>query len=115
MGIKTSEEYLESLKKLKPEVYIGGEKIDNVVNSKYFKIPLEEMCKFYDWASDPEKEKDFSFWSSVINEKVSFWTHMRETPDDVRKLIETLKTNNARHFCSMCIDYGAKCFMGCHI
>lgn len=106
MGIKTSKEYLESLKKLKPEVYIGGEKIDNVVNNKYFKTPLEEMCKFYDWASDPEKEKDFSFWSSVINEKVSFWTHMRETPDDVRKLIETLKTNNARHFCSMCMITG---------
>jgi aromatic ring hydroxylase len=64
------------------------------------------MCKFYDWASDPEKEKDFSFWSSVVNEKVSFWTHMRETPDDVRKLIETLKTNNARHFCSMCMITG---------
>jgi len=106
MGIKTSKEYLESLKKLKPEVYIGGEKIDDVVNSRYFRTPLEEMCKFYDWASDPEKEKDFSFWSSVVNEKVSFWTHMRETPDDVRKLIETLKTNNARHFCSMCMITG---------
>jgi len=106
MGIKTSKEYLESLKKLKPEVYIGGEKIDDVVNSRYFRTPLEEMCKFYDWASDPEKEKDFSFWSSVVNEKVSFWTHMRETPDDIRKLIETLKTNNARHFCSMCMITG---------
>jgi anthranilate 3-monooxygenase (FAD)/4-hydroxyphenylacetate 3-monooxygenase len=59
MGIKTSKEYLESLKKLKPDVYIGGERIDDVVNSNYFKISLEEICKFYDWANDPEKEKDF--------------------------------------------------------
>ena len=106
MGIKTSREYLESLKQLKPEVYVGGEKIDDVLESKYFRISLEEMCKFYDWASDPQKEKDFAFWSPAINEKVSFWTHLRETPDDVRKLIETLKTNNARHFCSMCMITG---------
>ncbi len=106
MGIKTSREYLESLKQLKPEVYVGGEKIDSVLESKYFRISLEEMCKFYDWASDPQRERDFSFWSPVINEKVSFWTHLRETPDDVRKLIETLKTNNARHFCSMCMITG---------
>ena len=106
MGIKTSKAYLESLKKLKPEVYIGGERIDDVVSSKYFKISLEEMCKFYDWANDPEKEKDFVFWSPVIDEKVSFWTHLRRTPEEVRKIIETLKKNNARHFCSMCMITG---------
>ncbi len=106
MGIKTGKEYLESLKRQKPEVYIGGEKIHDVVNSKYFRISLEEMCKFHDWASDPDKEKDFACWSPVINDKVSFWTHLRETPDDVRKLIEVMKTNNARHFCSMCMITG---------
>jgi len=106
MGIKTSKEYLESLEKQKPEVYIGGEKIQNVVNSKYFRISIEEMCKFYSWTSDPEKEKDFVYWSTIIDDKVSFWTHLRETPDDVRKLIEVMKTNNARHFCSMCMITG---------
>ena len=106
MGIKTSKEYLASLEMQKPEVFIGGEKVQNVVTSKYFKTPLEEMCKFYDWASDPEKEKDFVFWSPEIDEKVSFWTHLRRTPEDVRKLITTIKTNNARHFCSMCMITG---------
>ncbi|MGZ3580069.1 MAG: 4-hydroxyphenylacetate 3-hydroxylase N-terminal domain-containing protein [Syntrophales bacterium] len=106
MGTKTSKAYLESLKKQKPEVYIGGKRIDDVVSSKYFRISLEEMCKFYDWANDPEKEKDFVFWSPVIDEKVSFWTHLRRTPEEVRKIIETLKKNNARHFCSMCMITG---------
>ena len=106
MGIKTSKEYLASLEIQKPEVFIGGEKIHDVVKNKYFKISIEEMCKFYDWASDPEKEKDFTFWSPVINEKVSFWTHLRKTPDEVRNLIEVMKKNNARHFCSMCMITG---------
>jgi len=91
---------------MSPEVYIGGEKINNVVENKYFQISLREMAKFYDWAHDPEKEKDFVFWSPLVEERVSFWTHLRRTPEEVRKLIETLKKNNARHFCSMCMITG---------
>jgi 4-hydroxybutyryl-CoA dehydratase/vinylacetyl-CoA-Delta-isomerase len=106
MGIKTSVEYIESLKKMNPEVYVGGARIDHVVGNKYFRISLEEMCKFYDWANDPEKEEDFVFWSSLVNEKVSFWTHLRQSPEEVQKIIETLKKNNARHFCSMCMITG---------
>jgi 4-hydroxybutyryl-CoA dehydratase / vinylacetyl-CoA-Delta-isomerase len=106
MGIKTSAEYRASLEKQKPEVFIGGEKIRDVVNNKYFRVSIEEMCKFYDWANDPEKEKDFTFHSPVVNDRVSFWTHLRTTPDEVRKLIEVMKRNNARHFCSMCMITG---------
>ncbi|MCX7817512.1 MAG: hypothetical protein N2317_08425 [Syntrophales bacterium] len=106
MGIKTKEAYFDSLKEMSPEVYIGGEKVTNVVGNRYFKISLEEMGKFYDWANDPEKERDFVFWSPLIEEKVSFWTHLRRTPEEVKKLIETLKKNNARHFCSMCMITG---------
>ncbi|HUH66634.1 MAG TPA: 4-hydroxyphenylacetate 3-hydroxylase N-terminal domain-containing protein [Syntrophales bacterium] len=106
MGIKTSEEYLASLKKQTPEVYIGGEKIHDVVNNKYFRISLEEMCKFHDWANDPEKEKDFVFWSPLVEDKVTFWTHLRQTTDEVQRLLEVMKKNNARNFCSMCMITG---------
>lgn len=102
-SIKTGKQYLDSLKELKPEVYIGGKKIDNIIDSSYFKISLEEMCKFYDWESDPQKEKDFTFCSPLIKDKVSFWTYLPNSPEDLKKMIETLKTNNARHFCSMCM------------
>lgn len=106
MGIKASAEYLNSLRCMSPEVYVGGEKIDNVVGNRYFKISIEEMCKFYDWANDPERQGDFVFWSPLINEKVSFWTHLRQTPEEVKKLIWTIKKNNARHLCSMCMITG---------
>lgn len=106
MGLKTSQEYLESLKGMRPTVYIGGEKIDQVVGNRYFRASLTEMGNFYNWAHDPEKEKDFVFWSHLIEEKVSFWTHLRRTPEEVRQLIATLKKNNARHFCSMCMITG---------
>ena len=48
MGIKTSAEYLESLKKLKPTVYIAGEKVEDVSTNKFFQPSIKEVCKFYD-------------------------------------------------------------------
>lgn len=106
MSIKTSQQYLDSLKKLRPTVYIMGEKVDNVVESKYFHIPLKEMCKWYDWPRDPKKKDDFAYWSPLVNEEVSFWTHLRQNKDELRKLIDIMKKNNARHFCSMCMIIG---------
>lgn len=106
MGIKSSQQYLESLKNQKPNVYIMGEKVDDVVKSKYFDITLKEMCKWYDWASDPDKKEAFAYWSPLINEEVSFWTHLRQDTDELRKMIEVMKKYNARHFCSMCMVIG---------
>jgi len=106
MGIKTGEQYRESLKNLKPNVFIMGEKVDNVVDSPYFDITLREMSKFYDWASDPATKQDFAYWSPLIQEEVSFWTHLRQDQDELRKMIEVMKRNNARHFCSMCMVIG---------
>lgn len=106
MGIKTSEQYLESLRKLKPCVYIMGAKVEDVVGSPYFEIPLKEMCKWYDWASDPVKKEDYACWSPLINADVSFWTHLRRDRDELRRMITVMKRNNARHFCSMCMVVG---------
>lgn len=106
MGIKTSEQYLESLAELKPNVYIMGEKISDIVHSEYFQITLKEMCKWYDWANEPGKKEDFVYWSPLTNEYVSFWTHLRQDKEELRKLIGVMKKHNARHFCSMCMVIG---------
>jgi 4-hydroxybutyryl-CoA dehydratase/vinylacetyl-CoA-Delta-isomerase len=106
MGIKTSEQYLESLRALKPCVYIMGEKVEDVVGSPYFDITLKEMCKWYDWASDPTRKDEYACWSPLINADVSFWTHLRQDKDELLKMITVMKKNNARHFCSMCMVIG---------
>ncbi|MBN2283982.1 MAG: hypothetical protein JXO48_08845 [Deltaproteobacteria bacterium] len=106
MGIKTSAEYLESLKKLKPNVYIAGEKVEDVSANKFFQPSIQEICKFYDWTNDPEMRDDFVYWSSLVNEEVSFWTHIRETKEAFVKLLEIMKKNNARNFCSFCMGIG---------
>ncbi len=106
MAIRTKEQYLDSLRKQNPRVFIAGEQVTDVVNSSYFKSSLEENCKFYDWMHDPEKRDDFVCWSPLINEEVSFWTHIRQGKDEWRKMVEVMKKNNARNFCSFCMGVG---------
>lgn len=106
MGIKTSAEYLESIRKLKPTVYIAGERVKDVTTNPYFQSSLQEICKFYDWTNDPEKRDDFVCWSPLVNEEVSFWTHIRQDREELVKLLEVMKRNNARNFCSFCMGIG---------
>ena len=106
MGIKTSQEYLGSLRELKPCVYIAGEKIDNVVDHPLFQTSLKEMSKFYGWQTDPEKREDFTYFSPLIKETVGFWNHLRQSPEELVKLVEVIKKHNARHFCTMCMGIG---------
>ena len=106
MGIKTGAEYLKSLRPLKPLVYIGGEKTTNVVDHPFFQTSLREMSKFYDWQTDPEKRDDFTCHSPLIDETVGFWNHLRQSPEELIKLVEVIKKHNARHFCTMCMGIG---------
>jgi 4-hydroxybutyryl-CoA dehydratase/vinylacetyl-CoA-Delta-isomerase len=40
MAIRTKEEYIESLRKQKPKVYMEGEEIKNIVNHPAFKVRI---------------------------------------------------------------------------
>lgn len=110
MGIMTSQQYIESLRKQKPDVRILGEKIEDVTTSKYFETSLQEVMQMCDWMHDPAYRDDFVFWSDLVNEEVSFWTHLRRTPAETSKMLCTMKKNNCRNFCSFCMGSGWNVF-----
>lgn len=110
MGIMTSKQYLDSIKKQKPDVRIMGERVTDVTSSKYFQTSLNEVTRFCDWSNDPAYRDDFVFKSEIIGEDVSFWTHMRTTSEDTTKMLRTMKKNNCRNFCSFCMGSGWNVF-----
>ncbi len=106
MGLMTGEQYLETIRRQKPEVWLLGKKIENVADSVYFEQSLKENMKFYDWTHEQEYRDDFVYWSDLIDEEVSFWTHLCRTPDEIKKMVSVMKKNNARNFCSFCMASG---------
>ncbi len=106
MGIMSGEQYHESLRNLAPVVYIGGGKIADVADDRFFAVSIGEMKKFYNWQIDPETRDDFVYHSPMIDEPVGFWTYLRQSHADLLRMVETMKRYNARHFCTMCMGIG---------
>ncbi len=106
MGVKTRVQYIESLKTAKPDVYIAGEYVQNVVNNPFFRTSINHLGMGYDWANMAENESELTFHSPLIEEKVSFWTHLRQSTAELKQMVETIKRFSAQHVCTMCMGIG---------
>ena len=54
MGLMTKEQYIESLRKLKPTAYMFGERVENVVDNPRLRAGIEATGATYEMAEDPE-------------------------------------------------------------
>lgn len=71
MGIRTGESYIEAIRKQKPNVYVNGEKIDNVVDHPYFKSQVLEIAKLYDIQHDPAYQDKITHVCEETGERVN--------------------------------------------
>lgn len=74
MGIMTKDEYIESIRKLKPTVFMFGEKITNVVDNPRLRAGIEATGATYELAEKEEYRDLFVTTSPLINEPVNRFT-----------------------------------------
>ena len=82
MAVRTGEEYIESLRKQKPKVYMEGERIENIVDHPAFRVGINSAAVTYDVANDPKYRDLARVKSPLINEEVSRWTHLMQDEQD---------------------------------
>ncbi|HOW55783.1 MAG TPA: 4-hydroxyphenylacetate 3-hydroxylase N-terminal domain-containing protein [Syntrophorhabdaceae bacterium] len=88
MGIKTKDEYIESLRSLKPVAYMFGERITDIVDNPRLRAGIEATGATYEMA---ELDPDLMITTSpLINEKVSRFTL---PPGNVEDLVARVKVN----------------------
>jgi len=88
MGIKTKDEYIESLRSLKPTAYMFGEKLTNIVDNPRLRAGIEATGATYEMAEiDPGL---MITTSPLINEPVSRFTL---PPSTVEDLVARVKVN----------------------
>ncbi len=78
MAIKTREQYLESLRALKPNIYKFGERIEDVTTHPATKRTVESHARCFDAAGDPELEKMYTTTSIFSGEKILRWNSMMQ-------------------------------------
>jgi 4-hydroxybutyryl-CoA dehydratase/vinylacetyl-CoA-Delta-isomerase len=91
MGLKTKEEYIESIRALKPTVYMFGEKLTtSVVDNPRLRAGIEATGATYEMAEMPENRDLFITTSPLINEPVNRFTL---PPASIPDLVARVKIN----------------------
>jgi len=81
MVVKTFEEYFNRLKKMKRNIYMGGEKVDRT--DERLAGQLRIIKETYDRANDPEWEGLSTAISHLTGERINRFTHIHQSIDDL--------------------------------
>jgi anthranilate 3-monooxygenase (FAD)/4-hydroxyphenylacetate 3-monooxygenase len=85
MGIRSGAQYIEGLKSRRPEIWLGGRKVTDVVNEEVFRQPIREIAKLYDMQHDPEYQDQITHICEETGERVSNAFLVPKTPEDLAK------------------------------
>ncbi len=83
MALKTREDYLKSLKAMRPNVYKFGEVIEDVTTSPLTCRTVESHARAFDASHDPKYAQDFIATSTFTGEKIHKWNSMMENLEDL--------------------------------
>jgi 4-hydroxybutyryl-CoA dehydratase/vinylacetyl-CoA-Delta-isomerase len=83
MAIKTRADYLASLKRLRPNVYKFGERIEDVTTHPATRRVVESHARAYDAATDPELAAVFTTTSALTGERVHRHNSLMQSAEEV--------------------------------
>jgi 4-hydroxybutyryl-CoA dehydratase/vinylacetyl-CoA-Delta-isomerase len=90
MGLKTKEEYIESLRRMKPTAYMFGERITNVLDNPRLRAGIEATAATYEIAQMDEFRDLAVTRSPLIDEEVNRFTL---PPSSIEDLVARVKLN----------------------
>lgn len=83
MALKTREDYLEALRKLRPNIYKFGELIEDVTTHPATKRTVESHALNFDASHDPDLADIYTTTSIFTNEKIHRWNSMMQSAEDL--------------------------------
>jgi 4-hydroxybutyryl-CoA dehydratase/vinylacetyl-CoA-Delta-isomerase len=85
MALMTPEQFEQSLKALKPRVFMNGKQVDNILENKNTRTVVEANKASYAWALDPQYKDIMSCYSPLIDDQVNRYTHISASTGDLVK------------------------------
>ncbi|MDO8673500.1 MAG: 4-hydroxyphenylacetate 3-hydroxylase family protein [Dehalococcoidia bacterium] len=92
--MRTSSDYLAKLKSMKPNVYLGGKKIEKIWEEPRIIPGINTISLTYDLANDPQYDGLTTATSHLTGEKINRFVHIHQSTDDLMK-----KVDMTRMFC----------------
>ena len=81
--LKTPEEYIKSLEKMRDNIYMGGELVKRT--DPRIMPGIRVISTTYELAQKPEYEELLTAKSHLTGEKVNRFTHVPQSPEDLIK------------------------------
>ncbi|WP_288894658.1 4-hydroxyphenylacetate 3-hydroxylase family protein [uncultured Megasphaera sp.] len=88
MALITGEQYVESMRKLKMQVYMFGKKIDNPVDDPILRPSLNSVKMTYDLAQLPEYQDLMTVVSPYTGQRVNRFTHIHQSTQDLMNKVK---------------------------
>lgn len=91
MPIKTSEQYIESIRQMRFNLYLFGEKVENIVDNPVVRPSLNAVAMTYQLAHDPQFEDLMTVTSSLTGQKINRFCHLHQSHDDLISKVKMLR------------------------
>ena len=88
MSLMTGEQYIESIRAMKMNVYMFGKKIDSPVDDPILRPSLNSVRMTYDLAQMPEYEDLMTAISPYTGKRVNRFTHIHQSTADLIKKVK---------------------------
>jgi len=109
MPLMTPQEFEESLKALKPRVFMNGKRVESILENRNTRTVVEANKASYAWALDPASRDIMSCRSPLIDDVVNRYTHVSGSREDLVKKAEagTFTAENLGTCIYRCVGYDA--------
>ena len=91
MKIVTKDDYLRSLREQKHLIYYNGEKVEDVTAHSAFQPHINAASMTYEMALMPEYEELATAISHLTGERISRFTHIHQSVEDLIKKVQLLR------------------------
>ena len=88
MALMTGEQYEESLRKLNLQVYMFGEKVENVVDNPILRPSMNSVKMTYELAQQPEYEDLMTTTSAITGNKINRFNTIHMSTEDLVKKVK---------------------------
>ena len=88
MALMTGEEYIESIGKMKVQVYMFGKKVERPVDDPILRPSLNSVRMTYDLAQQAEYEDLMTAISPYTGKRVNRFTHIHQSAEDLVKKVK---------------------------
>ena len=96
MAIKTAEEYRERVSKLKPRLFMGGKKVENLTDHPITRGVIDATARVYELTMDPQHADIMTAKSHLTGEIISRALHIHQSNDDLQRRLDMARLSSQK-------------------